>query len=351
MLACTLAAISSAQRRHRDPDRPVGDSVIRYQQRSSVGEGAGKFQHNVYRMPELVAMRVFLSYAREDAEVARRLRDDLETAGIKVWFDQDALMPGQRWRREITLAIRSADYFLILLSRHSVNKRGVVQSEVREALDVMRELPDGAVFVLPARIDNVVPSHDLLRDLHWVDLFSNWEEGVRRLRLALFSASEPLDVAEAWGVLELVIVLVEAVKPFGEAVDLELAAVVQPFAFYADLVAITSVLGELIGNAVQHGVVSKTGRHVISVSLTTGDDAVVIHITNVMRRWSDTIVDPRDGRDRPRAASGLRLVEGILQRVGGSLVVASDRTAGSFTVTVSLPRHRDLKLSLRSDPV
>ena len=37
---------------------------------------------------------VFLSYASEDAEAARRICDALRSAGIEVWFDQSELRGG-----------------------------------------------------------------------------------------------------------------------------------------------------------------------------------------------------------------------------------------------------------------
>jgi hypothetical protein len=37
---------------------------------------------------------VFLSYAREDAEAARRIADALRAFGVEVWFDQAELRGG-----------------------------------------------------------------------------------------------------------------------------------------------------------------------------------------------------------------------------------------------------------------
>ena len=43
---------------------------------------------------------VFLSYASQDAEAARRICDALRAAGIEVWFDQSELRGGDGWDRE-----------------------------------------------------------------------------------------------------------------------------------------------------------------------------------------------------------------------------------------------------------
>jgi hypothetical protein len=40
---------------------------------------------------------VFLSYASQDAEAARRICEALRAAGIEVWFDQSELVGGDAW--------------------------------------------------------------------------------------------------------------------------------------------------------------------------------------------------------------------------------------------------------------
>jgi len=40
---------------------------------------------------------VFLSYASEDAGVAKRICDAPRVAGIEVWFDQSELRGGDAW--------------------------------------------------------------------------------------------------------------------------------------------------------------------------------------------------------------------------------------------------------------
>ena len=43
------------------------------------------------------APAVFLSYAREDTDAARRVADALRGFGIEVWFDQSELRGGDQW--------------------------------------------------------------------------------------------------------------------------------------------------------------------------------------------------------------------------------------------------------------
>ena len=40
---------------------------------------------------------VFLSYASQDAEAARKICEALRAAGVEVWFDQSELRGGDAW--------------------------------------------------------------------------------------------------------------------------------------------------------------------------------------------------------------------------------------------------------------
>ena len=125
--------------------------------------------------------QVFLSYAREDSDSAQRLFHDLRERGVVVWFDQDALCGGERWKDAISQAISNSRFFIALSSTRSASKKGYVQKEIREALEVLNEFPDGGVFVTPVRLDDCRPSQLILNDLNWVDLFPSWAEGVQKI--------------------------------------------------------------------------------------------------------------------------------------------------------------------------
>jgi hypothetical protein len=119
---------------------------------------------------------VFLSHAREDRRVALRLATDLGRLGVDVWIDVHMLLPGDNWKLAVSDAIEKCDYFIALLSVASVGKRGHVQRELREALEVLDQLPEGERFAIPCRIDDcTIPRR--LRDRNAVDLFPSWDEG------------------------------------------------------------------------------------------------------------------------------------------------------------------------------
>ena len=133
------------------------------------------------RMAKQDISRVFICYAEEDKQVARRLYADLQQAGVKPWMDSEDLLPGQNWKLVISQVIKDSSYVIALLSSHSLSKRGFIQKEMRRALDMVEELPPGEIFVIPVRLDECTPLDERLQELHWVDLFPSYEEGLQRI--------------------------------------------------------------------------------------------------------------------------------------------------------------------------
>jgi hypothetical protein len=131
---------------------------------------------------------VFISYAHEDLGAALRLSENLKKAGIQTWIDQEHLLPGQYWAVEIRHAIKRSEYFVALLSSRSVSKRGFVQREIRQALDIIEELPHYERYLLPVRIDDCLIEIEAMRGIQWVDLFPHWEVGINKLVHAIRSA-------------------------------------------------------------------------------------------------------------------------------------------------------------------
>ncbi|GAG21237.1 unnamed protein product, partial [marine sediment metagenome] len=129
--------------------------------------------------------RIFISYAKEDSGAARKLFEHLQRAGFNPWLDTESILPGQRWRNAIRDAIRNSAYVLAILSNNSVSKRGYVQKELKEALEILDELPDSEIFIIPIRLDPCSPSNERLKDLQWLDLFPSWEKGLSKLFRAL----------------------------------------------------------------------------------------------------------------------------------------------------------------------
>jgi TolB-like protein/Tfp pilus assembly protein PilF len=97
---------------------------------------------------------VFLSYASQDAEAAKRICDALRAAGIEVWFDQSELRGGDAWDRKIRDQIRHCALFIPIISAHSQARlEGYFRREWKFAVERKRDIADELVFLLPVVID------------------------------------------------------------------------------------------------------------------------------------------------------------------------------------------------------
>jgi CheY-like chemotaxis protein len=112
---------------------------------------------------------VFLCHASDDKREVRELHSWLTDHGFIPWLDERDILPGQDWREAISSAVRASDVVLVCLSPTAVTKSGYVQRELREALDVADEQPDGTIFLIPTKLmDCEVPSR--LQRWQWVEL-------------------------------------------------------------------------------------------------------------------------------------------------------------------------------------
>jgi hypothetical protein len=146
-------------------------------------EGLGRFHSTPqgYRFDPETQPSVFVAYASEDLELARRLAEALRAADCSPWLDKDRLMPGQNWTQSIERAISDADAFVACFSTRSVSKRGQFQTELRQALHCAEKRPLDDVFFLPVRLEKCSIPERISNQVQYVDLFPDWERGVRRL--------------------------------------------------------------------------------------------------------------------------------------------------------------------------
>jgi hypothetical protein len=141
---------------------------------------------------------VFLSYASQDAEAAKRICNALRAAGIEVWFDQSELRGGEAWDRHITKQIRDCALFLAVISANTEERsEGYFRREWRVAAERMRDMADDRTFLLAVVIDSTcedtarVP--DRFREFQWIRLRGGEAPpaAVERVR-RLLAPTEPL---------------------------------------------------------------------------------------------------------------------------------------------------------------
>ena len=135
------------------------------------------------------SLTAFLCHSSGDKPTAQELYTRLRADGIEPWLDVENLLPGQDWESEIRKAVKRSDTIIICLSEASINKRGFVQKEIKFALDVADELPEGAIFLIPLKLEECeVPER--LRSKHWVEYFR--PGGYERLITALRTRAQEL---------------------------------------------------------------------------------------------------------------------------------------------------------------
>ncbi len=69
--------------------------------------------------------RAFISYAREDEDLARALRDRLSEVNIPSFIDTSYLSPGDEWRSATVGALNHASVVLVICTKRSVNSQEV----------------------------------------------------------------------------------------------------------------------------------------------------------------------------------------------------------------------------------
>jgi hypothetical protein len=104
-----------------------------------------------------------------DSERSRQIHNRLRALGYDVWRDEERLVAGQSWDREIEEAIERADLVIVCLSNASVSREGYIQREIKYALETAMMKPEGVIYLIPARLDDCrVPER--LSNYQWADL-------------------------------------------------------------------------------------------------------------------------------------------------------------------------------------
>lgn len=129
-------------------------------------------------------LKVFLCHASEDKPKVRELYSRLRQDGVQPWFDEIDLVGGIEWDIEIRKTVRSCDVILVCLTELSASKTGYGQKEIRFALDVADEKPDGTIYIIPLLFEKCeVPYR--LEKWQWIRYFDDngYEKLIKALRI------------------------------------------------------------------------------------------------------------------------------------------------------------------------
>jgi len=110
--------------------------------------------------------KVFISYSKPDAVLARDLCSYLENEGIFCWIAPRNVIPGKNFPGSIIDAIDASNVVVLILSKSSDRSPHVIRELTRA---VNRDL-----LIIPVRIEDILPSKNmtyLINIHHWFDAF------------------------------------------------------------------------------------------------------------------------------------------------------------------------------------
>jgi len=118
---------------------------------------------------------VFLSYASQDAEPARKICDALRAAGIEVWFDQSELRGGDVWDQSIRKQIKTCALFIPIISKNTHERaEGYFRLEWKLAVDRSHLIMTNKAFLVPVVIDDTADDDENVpekfREVQWTRL-------------------------------------------------------------------------------------------------------------------------------------------------------------------------------------
>jgi hypothetical protein len=115
----------------------------------------------------------FLCYAKENSIGVREFRERLRAeTWIDPWFDEEDILPGQKWEESVVDAVHNSHAVIVFLSSIAVRKEGFFHRELKLALDAAAEKPDGTIFIIPIRLD-VCDVPERLLPYQYVDYFGD----------------------------------------------------------------------------------------------------------------------------------------------------------------------------------
>ena len=175
-LMAFLQQVSVRTRIYMGAERFVDELHARWQARRKPAtaqvSAAARFLPPAREMPDNA---VFISYAREDLGAVQLIKAALEAAGITTWFDFDRLEGGDDYDRKIQRNIARCSYFIPVVSATTQRRlEGYFRREWSYAIDRVRNMADGALFILPVTIDGTSAAEAMVPDkfkaLHFTHL-------------------------------------------------------------------------------------------------------------------------------------------------------------------------------------
>jgi hypothetical protein len=123
----------------------------------------------------------FLSHSSQDKAFIRQLATDLSADGIGVWLDEQRIKVGESIPERISQGLAESDYFLLAVSRKSVESEWV-KKELNGAL--VNEVQRRAVHILPLKLDDTAMPAPIA-DKKYADFSNSYKSGLKDLIAAM----------------------------------------------------------------------------------------------------------------------------------------------------------------------
>jgi TolB-like protein/tetratricopeptide (TPR) repeat protein len=145
---------------------------------------------------------VFLSYASQDAEAAKRICEALRRGGVEVWLDQSELRGGDAWDQRIRQQIRDCALFIPIISINTASRHeGYFRLEWDLADQRTHKIARNRPFIIPVCLDATLADGadvpDSFQRVQWTRLPGGEAPAVFVERVSkLLSPGEPSPLAE-----------------------------------------------------------------------------------------------------------------------------------------------------------
>lgn len=136
-----------------------------------VGHFADPIVGIVRRIALRSSPRVFISYSHKDRSVTSYIADQLKRAGAKIWIDSEKIRPGDSIGLLVRSAINAADAVIFVLPPY-------MTEGASKELDLAISR---GIKIIPVMVHASGEVPDVIKEISYVDLRHNKQEGVRQI--------------------------------------------------------------------------------------------------------------------------------------------------------------------------